>query len=686
MRLRFAMLGAVLATLVVAVSPGVAAAAPRHNHGLTINATPNPIVAGQGVLIYGQLKGAPVAGQTIRLYHRVNPSPFFTLIGTTTTDSFGFYKFTREEGVVMSNRSWFVRGPGFTHSRTVHEHVAAQVSINASSTTLTPVRRSRSPDSSRRATRASACSCRSRSATATTGGRSTAACSTARRATRSRTACRCLTIATSRAVLRTDPRNIRSESDPVTVTIQQAQVADFTINTSSPIIPEGSAATISGVLDMPGTTTPEPSTGVSLWGRTRGQGHFLKLQDATTGTDGSYSFTVQPTVNTVYQVRTTFAPARHTAVLFEGVQDVLQFAADQTTTTVGGKVTFTGSVTPDKPGHLVYLQRLGSDNDWHLVEVTRVRPNSTFQFAWRFGKAGSEQFRARIFSDRSNIGGHSTPVTITVSPARRAGVNAAARVPRGTSRDSTPSGPRRKFAAGAGGARPRRRLARETRRVRDHALAASRSSEGYAATAHRRQVPGTPFSSRSPRSSNGIPEPTTRSLTVPDTSTSPGRALAPTRAPMCTAMPPTSLPITSISPVCRPLRTSRPNCGARGVPDRGRASDRAGGPVERREEAVAHRLHRAAAEARQLAPDRRLDRLEHVAPAAVAQLRRALGRVDDVGEHHRREDPLGVGGPARAGQELLDLVEQRRRSRRRTRSPPRPASSTYRAPGMCSAR
>ena len=71
------------------------------------------------MLIYGQLKGAPVAGQTIRLYHRVNPSPFFTLIGSTTTDSFGFYKFTREEGVVMSNRSWFVRGPGFTHSRTV---------------------------------------------------------------------------------------------------------------------------------------------------------------------------------------------------------------------------------------------------------------------------------------------------------------------------------------------------------------------------------------------------------------------------------------------------------------------------------------------------------------------------------------------------------------------------------------
>ena len=417
MRLRFAMLGAVLATFAVAVSPGVAAAAPRHNHGLTINATPNPIVAGEGVLIYGQLKGAPVAGQTIRLYHRVNPSPFFTLIGATTTDSFGFYKFTREEGVVMSNRSWFVRGPGFTHSRTVHEHVAAQVSINASSTTAdtsTPVTFTGLVAPSHAGQRVflqqqvgNSDDWRTIDSGVLDG---TSSYSITHR----------FLVPDARdvrTVLRTDPRNIRSESDPVTVTIQQAQVADFTINTSSPIIPEGSAATISGVLDMPGTTTPEPSTSVSLWGRTRGEGHFLKLQDATTRTDGSYSFGVQPTVNTVYQVRTTFAPARHTAVLFDGVQDVLQFAADQTTTTVGGKVTFTGSVTPGKPGHLVYLQRLGSDNHWHLVEVTRVRPNSTFQFAWRFGKAGSEQFRARIFSDRSNIGGHSTPVTITVSSA-----------------------------------------------------------------------------------------------------------------------------------------------------------------------------------------------------------------------------------------------------------------------------
>ena len=89
--------------------------------------------------------------------------------------------------------------------------------------------------------------------------------------------------------------------------------------------------------------------------------------------------------------------------------------ADSATSTVGGKVIFTGSVTPDKAGHLVYLQRLGSDGDWHTVEVRVVRSSSTFQFGGRSGRVGTDQFRARIFSDPHNVGGASDAVTVTVS-------------------------------------------------------------------------------------------------------------------------------------------------------------------------------------------------------------------------------------------------------------------------------
>jgi hypothetical protein len=75
-------------------------------------------------------------------------------------------------------------------------------------------------------------------------------------------------------------------------------------------------------------------------------------------------------------------------------------------------------------------------------------------------------------------------------------------------------------------------------------------------TAKRGHRPGTPYNSRSPRSLKWIPEPMTRSLTIPDTKTSPVAASAPMRAATWTASPLGSFPLTSHSPVCRPTRRS----------------------------------------------------------------------------------------------------------------------------------
>ncbi len=104
-------------------------------------------------------------------------------------------------------------------------------------------------------------------------------------------------------------------------------------------------------------------------------------------------------------------------MLFEGVQDVLTLTPSSTTSEVGGQVTFTGTVLPDKAGQVVYLQRLGADGDWHNEEIRVVTNASTFQFGWTFGKAGTYQFRARITSGGGNVGGASAPVTIQVSTA-----------------------------------------------------------------------------------------------------------------------------------------------------------------------------------------------------------------------------------------------------------------------------
>ena len=51
------------------------------------------------------------------------------------------------------------------------------------------------------------------------------------------------------------------------MTVEQKQVPGFTIHSSDPIITDGQSVTLSGVLDQPGSATPEPSTSVTLYGR-----------------------------------------------------------------------------------------------------------------------------------------------------------------------------------------------------------------------------------------------------------------------------------------------------------------------------------------------------------------------------------------------------------------------------------
>ena|SRR5947207_6582666 len=99
MRPRIAVLAAALAAGVLLTLPSLVGAAPRHNHHLTIAATPNPVQAGDGVLIYGRLEGSDIAGRTISLYqHVVGAGGGYTQAGTTTTNSFGFYEITEPQG------------------------------------------------------------------------------------------------------------------------------------------------------------------------------------------------------------------------------------------------------------------------------------------------------------------------------------------------------------------------------------------------------------------------------------------------------------------------------------------------------------------------------------------------------------------------------------------------------------
>jgi hypothetical protein len=176
---------------------------------------------------------------------------------------------------------------------------------------------------------------------------------------------------------------------------------------------------ISGTLDQPGTTTPEQGTAVQLWGRPAHGRHYVVLADGVTGSDGSYSFPQSNlATNTAYYVATmplSNTTRRQTALLYQGVRDVVTIQSSTSSATTGQTVTLTGTVLPDKAGRVIYLQKLGKDHDWHTVEVGIVRHDSTYQFRWTIGAPGAHEFRARITSDGANVGSASPPVSITAT-------------------------------------------------------------------------------------------------------------------------------------------------------------------------------------------------------------------------------------------------------------------------------
>jgi len=419
MRLRLAVLASLLTALLAVTVPGLANAAPRHNHGLTINVTPNHIISGEGVLIYGQLEGGNLAGQTIRLYHRVSPNSNYTLVGTTMTNGNGFYEFTRAEGVVLTNRSWFVRGPDHTHSRTVRVAVEALVALAADNTnpdTLHPVVFRGEVFPIHRFQRVLLQERTGGDDWTTLKSGFTGGGSDFRIVYRFKLP----GVRELRALFPGDRRNVRGASDTVTVTVQQAQNPYFTINSSSPVITYPGSTTISGTLYNAGTTTPAAGEPVTLMARTAGTSQFVAVADATTGTEGTYSFSPAeaPMHNTLYYVRITDMAGRRSALLWEGVRQAVTAMPNTNSSTTGRTVTFTGTITPgDGAGQVVYLQRLGKDGDWHTVAVGLTNAASAYSISWTLGDTGSEMFRTRVLSTQTNLGGTSPAVTITVTPA-----------------------------------------------------------------------------------------------------------------------------------------------------------------------------------------------------------------------------------------------------------------------------
>ena len=418
---RWVAAGTVLAALVGAFASAVVRAAPASGR-VTIDATPNPIITGDAVLIYGQLNTTDPGGKKIVLHQRIDPASTFTTAQTTVTDTAGFYEFAETAGGVTTNRSWFVTSPAAANqpSRTVHELVTGALTLASSAAAGETNHPLSFTGQVLPAGVHAGESVALQKQTGTSGSNWKTIAKGVIDAGSNYSISRGFLVPGAfdlRVLLNGDKRNSMASSDLVTVVIQQTENATFTIFTTAPIIVIGQSTTISGRLSDPGSSsTPLPATSVTLWGHAVGAS-YAPISSTKTGTDGSYSFTQTPLRNETYQVSTTSTPParRRSAQLFEGVADEPTISTTSTNSIVGAALTLTATVTPDKAGQTIDLEQLAADGHYQIVKTGLINSSSTRQFTWMFGAPGTQTFRVVVPGDKNNVKGTSSATAITVA-------------------------------------------------------------------------------------------------------------------------------------------------------------------------------------------------------------------------------------------------------------------------------
>ncbi len=416
---------------------------------VNIEVAPPQITAGDPLTIFGRLacrRHHDEAGQVVKLFHRLAGAPGYTYVQSTRTNAQGFYEFTRADGVVDTNRSWFVAARGAS-SAARRIRVSAQVTLNGPP-----------PGTQLLTGHPNAVMFSGKVNPADVGARVILQRQNADTGSEWRRIDRGVVQAGGtysiphtfivpgnaniRVLVRSQGRNVPSESNMLEYEISQAQNPALTIAASADPIQFGQTVTISGTLAN-GASQP-----VELLARTRGQVGFAPVATATTDTSGNYAFPAQAPVNsTFYKVQAPdpkcAAPGPSlracggltSAVLYEAVKDVLSAQVSATTVQAGQKLTFSGAVAPSHPYHVIYLERQdANDSGFHVVQVSLVRPDSTYAIEHTVYDPGTKVFRVYIPGGPENQGAASQPFTIDVTPAP-----AAALTPEAPGNTSIPS-------------------------------------------------------------------------------------------------------------------------------------------------------------------------------------------------------------------------------------------------------
>ncbi len=422
-------LTAAVATAAVSLAlPGAAASAAGRHAGegrrrsggcrVTLNVAPRLITAGESALAFGRMSCRTANeedGQTVTLYASSASSPGFSVAGTTTTDTHGFYQLST--GALTVNSIFYVTaGPAQSPQRKVR--AAAQVTLAGPPEGVVPtdLRTGRH----NRVTFTGTVSPADAGAVVVLQRQNAVRGNEWHRIdlglvgkegsfsiTHTFLAAGPANI---RVVVHSGRRNVASPSNILTYEISQAQNPSLTIESSANPISYGQSTTISG------TVAGAPDTSVQLLAHTAGHVPFTKVDEVKTNSSGTYTFAPQtPLANTFYQVQ---GAGKRSAVLFEGVKYVLTAGVSDTTVQSGQPLTFSGTVTPGEVGHVIYLERENLfGGNFHVIEVGAVGAGSTYSIVHTFFSVGTSIVRIKIPGDPQNATTNSQPFTIQVTPA-----------------------------------------------------------------------------------------------------------------------------------------------------------------------------------------------------------------------------------------------------------------------------
>lgn len=433
---KLALAAAVVACL-AGLAPASASARKHPGRGrcvVNINVAPQRITAGDSVVVFGRLRcrhrPAEAGGQAVKLFQHIYGTPGFVPVQSTTTDASGFYELNT--AAIETNSVFYVRSHGAASGRR-RVRVEAQVTFTGppEGTQLLTGQANKvtfSGTVSPADVGARVILQRQNAVTGDAWHRIDVGIVQASGAYSITHTFIVPGDANLRVLVRSQGRNIPSVSNILTYEISQAQNPNLTIFASADPIAFGQTVTITGTL-AGGAHVP-----VTLLAHTDRQ-RFAPVAQVMTDGSGNYSFPGQSPVNsTFYMVQSNPSSCVPTAkkacpavralrgvrsaVLYEGVQDVLTAQVSASSVQAGQTLTFSGTVAPDHTGHVIYLERKNATgDDFHVVQVARVGPGSAYSIVHKVYVPGTKIFRVRIPGGPENEGAVSQPFTILVTPA-----------------------------------------------------------------------------------------------------------------------------------------------------------------------------------------------------------------------------------------------------------------------------